>query len=297
MIEGRIGEMRITRVHETVLFEDARSWFPDFDAAALEAHLSWLAPQHYDPRTGRIAMPVHSWLLRDGRRTILIDTCCGAHKDRLGIPGMHRLDAPYLQRLAAAGVAPEAVDFVLCTHLHLDHVGWNTRLADGRWVPTFPNARYVFSRAELDRLAAPDAGALDRLVFQDSVAPLLEAGQAIATDGAHSLEDVLLIRPAPGHSSGHVRIELEGGGDLGIFAGDIIHSPIQAPLWRWSTRFCDDPAQAARTRGELLAFCAERGALLMPGHFGGPGVARVQAAGDGFGLRFGWERPATGRGV
>lgn len=288
MDEGLIGAVRVTRVHETVLVEDARSWFPDFDAEALAPHLPWLAPRHYDPPTGRILMPVQSWVLRDGRRTILVDTCCGNHKDRLGIPGMHGLDTPYLERLAAAGVRPEAVDFVLCTHLHLDHVGWNTRLADGRWVPTFPNARYVFSRAEFDKLADPRAGALDRLIFQDSVAPLLEAGQVLLVEGEHNLEDLLTIRPAPGHSPGHVRIELASDGALGVFSGDIIHSPIQAPFWRWSTRFCEDPAQAARTRGDLLAFCAETGALLLPGHFNHDPVARVRVAGDGFGLDFGW---------
>ena len=291
MDEGRIGAVRITRIHESVLTEVASAWFLGFDREALRPHDRWLIPNHFDPVADTITMPVHSWLLRDGRRTILIDTCCGNHKDRLGIPGFHQLDTPYLERLAAAGVQPEQVDYVLCTHLHMDHLGWNTRLLDGRWVPTFPNAKYVISRTEYEhvaRKAEPESALLNRLIYRDSVLPVVEAGQALFVDGEDCLEDILTIRPAPGHSPGHVRIELSSDGAMGVFSGDLIHSPIQAPFWRWSTRFCEDPAQSAATRRDLLAFCAEHDALLLPGHFNVDHVARARVDGDAFALDFGW---------
>jgi glyoxylase-like metal-dependent hydrolase (beta-lactamase superfamily II) len=285
MDERLIGDVRVTRLPEMVLVERAADLFPNFDAEAARAHEPWLAPHHYDPAAGTITMPVSSWLLRAGGWTILIDTCCGNHKDRLGIPGMHQLQTPFLERLAAAGVAPETVDFVLCTHLHLDHVGWNTQLIGGRWVPTFPNARYVVSRTELEH-AASAPGRLERLVYQDSIAPVVAAGLVETVDGEHGLLDLLTLRPAPGHSPGHVWIELASAGALGVFCGDIVHSPIQAPFWRWSTRYCEDPVQATATRRRLLDVCAETGALLLPAHFNHKPVARVRADGDVFALAF-----------
>lgn len=285
--EGRVGQVQVTGIYETDIVTKACDFLPGFDASLIAPHLPWLAPHHYDPATGEVRMPVRTWLVRDGRRTFLIDTCLGNHKDRLGIPGLHQLETPWLERLADAGVAPDEVDFVLCTHLHVDHVGWNTRLENGRWTPTFRNATYVAARAELDHLEAAE-GTLDRLIWRDSVAPIVEAGQVMAVDGEDLVGDLLAVRPTPGHTPGHIRLELRSDGRLGVFSGDILHSPIQAPFWRWSTTFCADPARAAETRRELLAFCAEEDALLIPAHFNAQPVAHVRADGDGFALAFGW---------
>jgi glyoxylase-like metal-dependent hydrolase (beta-lactamase superfamily II) len=202
------------------------------------------------------------------------------------------LDTRYCQRLAELGVTPNDVHYVLCTHLHVDHVGWNTRLHNGRWVPTFPNARYVLSRTEYEaaKRAAlnPASPPLSRQVFEDSIHPVVEAGKACLVDGVHELLDHLTLRPAPGHSPGHFRIELRSQGAVGVFAGDILHSPIQVPLWEWSTRVCWDKRMAAASRRELLEFCASENALLMPGHFQAPHVGRIKRAGGTFAIGFGW---------
>jgi glyoxylase-like metal-dependent hydrolase (beta-lactamase superfamily II) len=156
-----------------------------------------MAPNFYVPSTNQFIMSVHSWLIRTPRHNILVDTCCGNAKNRPGSPHFHQLDTPYLDRLQAAGVAPEDIDYVLCTHLHVDHVGWNTRLLDGRWAPTFPNAKYVFSREELNFWDPSKNPHLPRDVFADSVLPVIAAKQDQVVRMTDQLGDSLLIEPAP----------------------------------------------------------------------------------------------------
>jgi len=205
---------------------------------------------------------------------------------------MHHLNNRYLERMAAVGVAPGDIDYVLCTHLHVDHVGWNTRLENGRWVPTFPNAKYVFSRREYEAAKAEAAGAdapgFIKNTFADSVLPVVESGKACLVDDVHELLDCLTLRSAPGHSPGHVRIELASHGEQGVFAGDILHSPLQIPLWQWSSVVCWDGKMAAQARRELLEFCCDENALLIPGHFEAPYVGRIRRADDTFAIDFGW---------
>src|SRR5262245_12526418 len=174
----------------------------------LAQHLDWLVPHHYSPGHDRLITSIHSWLIRTDRHTILLDSCAGNHKDRPGFSRFHQLDTPFLQRLRAAGVPPEEIDIVLCTHLHADHVGWNTMLVDGRWVPTFPNAKYLFSRTENEigdpaRNPAADIDLQRGDAYRDSVLPVIEAGQAVLVDGDHAIEDGLTIVPAPGHARPH----------------------------------------------------------------------------------------------
>jgi glyoxylase-like metal-dependent hydrolase (beta-lactamase superfamily II) len=174
----------------------------------------------------------------------------------------------------------------------VDHVGWNTRLQDSRWVPTFPNARYVISRHEYeatrDEAAQPKTVEFIRNCFQDSVLPIVEAGKAVFVDGTHEMLDNFTLRPAPGHSPGNQRIELRSGGELAVFAGDIVHSAIQIPFWQWSSKACWDPTQSAQSRRELLEFCVEENALLIPGHFAAPHVARIRDDHGTFTANFGW---------
>ncbi len=290
---GRIGSVEIGRVLDSYLLgETTQGWFPDFDRDAVKPHQNWLCPTHYDAESGHFAMPVHSWLVRVGRYNVLIDTCLGNDKSRPGLVEGHMLDTRYCQRMAELGVTMNDVHYVLCTHLHVDHVGWNTRLRNGRWVPTFPNARYVLSRTEYEAAKKnalnPTSPPLFRHVFEDSIHPVVEAGAACLVDGVHELVDQLTLRPAPGHSPGHFRIELRSQGAVGVFAGDILHSPIQVPLWEWSTRVCWDKRMAAASRRELLEFCASENALLLPGHFQAPHVGRIKRAGGTFAIDFGW---------
>lgn len=290
---GKVGAVEIGRILDSSLLGfTAQKWFPDFDRQLLRPHEHWLCPHHYDPECGRIPMPVHSWLLRVGNYNVLIDTCMGNDKNRAEFAEMHMLTNRYLERMAALGLTPEDIDYVLCTHLHVDHVGWNTRLENGRWVPTFPNAQYVLSRREYaaakNEAANADAPAFIRNTFEDSIFPVVEAGKACLVDDVHELLDCLTLRSAPGHSPGHVRIELKSQGAVAVFAGDILHSPIQIPLWPWSSVVCWNQAMAATARRELLEFCCAENALLIPGHFEAPHVGRIKQAGSTFAIEFGW---------
>jgi glyoxylase-like metal-dependent hydrolase (beta-lactamase superfamily II) len=292
---GRIGKVEIDRILDSyVLAETAQGFFPDFDREAVKPYEQWLCPVHYDNESGHIPMPVHSWLLRVGDKCILIDTCMGNDKQRPDKFEMHLLNNRYLERMAALGVRPEDVDYVLCTHLHVDHVGWNTRLESGRWVPTFPNARYVLSRAEYETTKKDATGSKAdpflRQVFEDSIHPVVETGKASIVDGSHMLLDGITLHLAPGHSPGHFFIEVRSGGDVGFFVGDIIHSPIQVPLWKWSTRYCWNRDMATKARREILEGCAAENALLIPAHFETPHVGRIREAGSAFAINFGWDR-------
>jgi glyoxylase-like metal-dependent hydrolase (beta-lactamase superfamily II) len=257
----------------------------------LERNLAWLVPNHYAPARDRLITSVHAWLIRTARHTVLLDCCAGNHKDRPGFARFHQLDTPFLARLRAAGATPEEIDIVLCTHLHSDHVGWNTMLRDGRWVPTFPNAKYLFSRAENeygDPRRNPQAAAdpQRRNAFHDSVLPVLEAGQAELIEGHHAIDDTMMIEPAPGHTVGHVILRLADRGERALFCGDVVHHPLQVCAPRWNSGFCELPEQTRATRRRVLEHCAEDGALLFPTHFGAPHVAAITPDGDAFMPRF-----------
>jgi glyoxylase-like metal-dependent hydrolase (beta-lactamase superfamily II) len=282
-----IGEIEVLRVEESLGpgFQP-NMLLPDWNREAIEPDLHWLAPDYYDPVKDRLISSIHSWVLRTRHHTILIDTCVGNHKHRPEQPRFHMLDRPYMANLAAAGIRPADVDFVMCTHLHVDHVGWNTRLENGRWVPTFPNAKYVFSKIDRDYFdpSRGEGGKQEKhaLVFNDSVLPILDAKQELIVDGTQALGDHLMISPAPGHSPGHVVITAKSGGTEGLFIGDVMHHPIQIHQPEWSSAFCSDPAEARRSRRKVLEHAASAGSLLYPTHFAGPHVARVADEGGRF---------------
>ena len=291
MTEVTIGAAKIARIEES--YEpnfDAAIFFADWRPEIVAAHRDWMLPDHYDVATGFLKLSVHSWLIRVGGRTILIDACVGNHKPRPLRPKWHLMETRYLERIAEAGVRPEEIDMVMCTHLHMDHVGWNTRLDNGRWVPTFPNARYVFSRADYDHYHALDAdpatGPVGQGSFRDSVLPIVEAGLADMIDGAKAIDEHLSIDPCPGHTPGTVAINLASRGAGAMFCGDILHHAIQVFHPLWNSFACADALNARRSRRKVLEHCAGSGALLMPAHFGAPFVCHVDAHGDGFTPRF-----------
>jgi glyoxylase-like metal-dependent hydrolase (beta-lactamase superfamily II) len=291
MTHWTIGSATITRVEELLGVTDhsCEQYFPGFERAVLQRHLGWLVPDHYSPQHDRFVTSVHSWLLRIDGLTVLIDSCGGNHKDRPWTPRFDQLDTPYLDRLRAAGAAPEDIDMVLCTHLHADHVGWNTIRRDGHWVPTFPNARYLFSRAEdayWDARKNPAMATDPRhLAYDDSVLPVVQSGQAVLVDDGYDITTKLSVEAAPGHSPGHVLFNLADAGDRAVFCGDVIHHALQvyAPHW---THFADEwPEQAVASRRRLLESCAGHAALLFPIHFGAPHAARIESAPEGFAAR------------
>jgi glyoxylase-like metal-dependent hydrolase (beta-lactamase superfamily II) len=291
MTQVRIGAATVSRIEESYgpNFEAAK-FFADWRPEVVDQHRDWMVPDHYDPASGFIKLSVHSWLIRIGGRTILIDACVGNHKPRPARPMWHMMETPYLERLAEAGVRPEQIDMVMCTHLHMDHVGWNTRLDNGRWVPTFPNARYVFSQADYDHYLAldrdPEKGPVNHGSFRDSVLPVVEAGLAQMVAGAHAIDEHLRIEPAPGHTPGTVAIKLGSQGQQALFCGDILHHAVQVFHPEWNSFACADAINARKSRRKVLEDCAGSGALLMPAHFGAPFVCHIETRGSRFTPRF-----------
>jgi len=264
---------------------------PDATPEAIAPHLDWLTPHLLDPATGHLVMAFHSLVVRTPRHTIVVDTCGGNDKPRPGKPRYDMKSWPYLDRLAAAGVGPEAVDYVMCTHLHVDHVGWNTRLENGRWVPTFPNAKYLFGRAEYDFWEAEwrDPGFPDDPYGDDSVLPVVEAGLAEFIEDDFAFEDAVTLEPTPGHTPGHLCLHIAGtnGGGDAVLSGDLMHHALQCAHPDWNSVFCVDAERSRATRRRFLERYADTGTLVMPAHFPTPTAGRVESAnGDGFRFAF-----------
>lgn len=280
------GDVTVTRVVES---EGPGFYpgffFPDFDQDALDAEANWLEPHHYHRESGRMVMSLHTYVVQTPELTILIDTCVGNDKERPSTKPWHRMQTPWLARLADIGVKPESVDVVLCTHLHVDHVGWNTRLSDGRWVPTFPNARYLFERQEYKYWSSADEIGDGRAAgsdgcFEDSVLPVMESGQAELVDGDHEIAKGLWLEPSPGHSPGHVCMNLQKGDDRAIFSGDLMHHPIQCAYPSWNSRFCYDPVQSRSSRETFVDRHADTDMIVLAAHFAAPTAGRIISNGD-----------------
>jgi glyoxylase-like metal-dependent hydrolase (beta-lactamase superfamily II) len=276
MIE--LGEVTITPVVEIDRSSfPTPSMLPDSTPEAVAAHHAWLKPHFFDEGTGDLGSRIQTFVVRTPDETVLIDTCVGNDKRREGSALWHMRAGRYLEDLAAAGVAPDAVDVVICTHLHVDHVGWNTRLVDGRWVPTFPRARYVvageeweFWRHEKDECIA------------DSVVPVVERGQAALVQSGEAIGRWLSLEPSPGHTPGHVSVRLRTSAGEAVFSGDLMHRVVQVAEPQWSSRFCHDPVRAAATRRDFVDRHADSGVLILAAHFPRPGYI-VRAEG---GTRF-----------
>lgn len=281
-----VGDVEVTRIEEyagpsaaspTVLFPDAPAhvWAdPDRE----------LVPDFLDGTTGRLRSVLNSWLIRSGGQLILVDTGAGNGKERPYAPVYAHHDTDYLRNLAAAGVSAEDIDVVVNTHLHVDHVGWNTRLENREWVPTFPNARYLMTGEDfqhwnpLERPLPPGDG--NQNVFEDSVAPVHRAGLVELWSGSHRIDGDVVLEAAPGHTPGSAVVRVESGGDGALFLGDILHSPVQLQHPDVNSCFCEDPTLARSTRRRLLAEAAERRLVVVPGHFGGHSACRVRATAD-----------------
>jgi glyoxylase-like metal-dependent hydrolase (beta-lactamase superfamily II) len=294
----RLGTVEVTKVVEWQgEIAPARFIIPGSPPELWSGNRSWLAPDHWNPATDAYHGAVQTWVLRSEGRTILIDTGVGNDRHRPQIPLFDHLSTPFLDRLAEAGVRPQDVDVVVNTHVHYDHVGWNTRRDGDAWVPAFPNATYLIPRADQVYFDPRNAhrrppvrdehdrrrreGAL--LVYADSVAPVLE--RAVLWEGGHRIDANLTLEPAPGHTPGSSVVRLSSGSDRAVFVGDLLHSPVQILEPDYSSCFCEDPAEAARTRRAVLERAADLGELVVPAHFAGPGAAEVRRDGTRFAVR------------
>ncbi len=280
-----IGDVEITRIVELEgPLYDPLFLLPEATPEALSPYAEWLAPRFFEPETNRLISAMHCYLLRTPHHTILVDTCLGNDKQRGDHVNVHMRKGPFLDDLASLGVSPETVDFVLCTHLHVDHVGWNTRLIDGRWVPTFPKAKYLMNQAELDniRYEAAERPQADLGAYSDSVAPILEAGLAEIVEAEFAMDDCLWIEPTPGHTPGHVSIRVSSGDEQAVFSGDVFHHPVQYAEPTWNSNFCIVEDEARATRRAFLDRYAESATIILPGHFATPAASRIGRSGDAF---------------
>ncbi len=246
---------------------------PDAVPEAVERHRAWLAPHFLDDK-GRFLQSIHAFVVRAPGFIALVDTCVGNDKDRGGRQPFHMMHTGFLDDLRAAGVPPESVDLVVCTHLHVDHVGWNTRLEGGRWVPTFPRARHLFGRREWEHWSA-ERGEDTRRIMEDSVAPVLDAGLAELVEMDHRVSDELWLEPTPGHTPGHVSVRLRSEGADAVITGDLMHHPVQMAEPAWGSHFDSDVEQARKTRRAFCEHYADRPVLVLGTHFHHPTAGRI----------------------
>lgn len=288
----KIGHVTAQPIVEIDCLEFPGSMLLDVpDPRRLEVDEGWKAPAFYNRETQGLKLSTHSWLLDTGRHKILVDPCVGNHKLRRVFEAYNMLDTPYLERLAAAGARPEDIDFVFCTHLHVDHCGWNTRLVDGRWVPTFPNARYLFSRRDQDYWRQHDdfepgmemSFEVNVGCFADSVQPVLDAGLAqLVEDAPLTIAECLTIEAAYGHTVGHLMGTLRSAGEGALFAGDALHHPAQIYHPDWNTNSSSLPEEARISRRLLLGRCADENLWLAAAHFMPPHMLKIAREGSNF---------------
>lgn len=286
-----LGDVEVIRAIEWYEpFLPTTEFLPGAADGVWTRNADWLAPDHWQPESDRIVIALQSWILRSGGRTVLVDTGAGNRRDRPGMaPYFDQRESDLLALVAEAGVQPQDVDVVVNTHMHVDHVGGNTVDAGGGWVPAFPRAQYLISAADdahfgPDNASAEGLGVVDRLVYEDSVAPIREAGQAVLWDGHYTIDEHLSLEPAPGHTPGNSVLRLKSGSDRAVFAGDVMHSPVQIVDPCCNSASCHKPQQAAATRRRILERAADERELLIPGHFGGAGALEVRRSNGGFAL-------------
>jgi len=276
----KLGAMRVRKLFESDGALPMTMVLPGVTADDLRRMRGWHWSEELseDPAAAQFKLSIHSYVLQVDGLNILIDSCNGNDKTR-SVPFADHLRTPYLADLHALGLAPKDVHLVFCTHLHCDHVGWNTRLENGRWVPTFPNARYLFTRRDYEHYSSDNAEALHREAFADSVLPVVAAGLADLVESDHvahrEIGDGIWLEDAHGHSAGSVVVHAARGGGHALFSGDCFHHPIQ--LVRPDLAFFadEDPAQASATRRRLLERHADGPAIFFPAHFGGRSGGRV----------------------
>ena len=284
-----VQDMTIHRIVEqehgfTPLFE----FLPTLTKEQYEENRSWMEPSGCDPATGNVVLCFQSYVVKTPHHNILVDACIGNDKTFPLRPTWNgKSDGTWMAALSAAGLAPDDIDFVMCTHLHGDHVGWNTRLENGRWVPTFPKARYLFSKKEYEFWTGPSVPAgFASDPITESVLPVVEANRAELVTSDHALNDHIRLTPTPGHTPDHFAVCAGRGSDRAVFTGDLIHSPIQARYPELVMRVDTDREQAVATRRRFFERYCDTDTLCCTMHFPSPSVGHIKRWGDGFRLEY-----------
>jgi glyoxylase-like metal-dependent hydrolase (beta-lactamase superfamily II) len=272
-----VGRVKITKIVELETTGSTRFILPQATREEIRK-LPWLIP-HFATEEGRLKMSIHSLVVETPTRRIVVDTGLGNDKEGRTVPAWNNRNAPYLETMTEAGFPPDSIDTVLCTHLHVDHVGWNTRLVGGKWVPTFANARYVFGRAEYEHWRDHSEQPHQVAVFNDSVKPIADAGKADLVASDSRLCDEITLIPTSGHSPGHMSVHIRSDGEEALLTGDVAHHPCQMAHLDWSSSVDSEPVQSAVTRRELFSRFADTPTLVIGGHFD---AGRIQRDGGGF---------------
>jgi glyoxylase-like metal-dependent hydrolase (beta-lactamase superfamily II) len=290
----QLGRASVARVVE-FQFNLGTRFFPATPASGWHDNADLLVPDFHDPDKDEWRIAVQSWVIEVEGLTVVVDTGVGNDRERPHMPALDHLNTGYLNALQSAGVDREAVDVVVNTHIHSDHVGWNTMLAEGAWIPTFPNARYVLPAADYQHFQ-PDGPAAtraprteeeaaqqhgDQLVFADSVTPVQEAGQLVQWSDDYRISDSLRLRPAAGHTPGSSVLWLDAG-EPAVFVGDLTHSPLQLRRPAEPCAFDVDADAAAFTRRRIFTEAARTRAAVIPAHYPGHGGATIRADSDRF---------------
>jgi len=278
----RIGGVTVTKIVEMEVTGGSRFILPD---ATYEAVLpiGWLQPHFADER-GRLKMSIHALVVETPEHRIVVDTCLGNDKQGRRIPTWNNLQGPFLADLAATGFPRETIDTVLCTHLHVDHVGWNTMLVDGKWLPTFPKARYLMGRTEFSHWRQQHDRDDMAAVFADSVQPVHAAGLVDLVDSDTRICDEVSLVPTPGHTPGHVSVRIASEGEEALITGDFMHHPCQIARPDWCSTADTDQAAARETRERMLKELSQRPVLVIGTHFAGATAGRIVRDGDAYRL-------------
>src|SRR3984957_8384535 len=271
------GKVKITKIVELETTGSTRFILPL--ASNDEIRKSpWLIP-HFATEESRLKISIHSLVVETPTRRIVVDTGLGNDKQGRNVPTWNNRQGPYLETMTEAGFAPDSIDTVLCTHLHVDHVGWNTRLEGGQWVPPFANARYIFGKTEYEHWRDHSEEPYQKAVFNDSVKPILEAGKADLVASDAKISDEITLIPTPGHSPGHMSLHIRSDGETGLITGDVAHHPCPMAHLDWSSPADSDAQQSAKTRHGLFSRFADRPVLVIGGHFD---AGHIKRDGDAF---------------
>jgi len=274
-----LGSARITSVKEIELAIPGAGIVPEATPERLAAHASWLAPR-FVTEDGKLRLLIQALVVESRGRRIVVDTCVGNGKTRT-LPVFHEMQTSFLEDLASAGFPRESIDTVVCTHLHVDHVGWNTMKRDGRWVPTFPNARYLIARREWEHWSKEDDRSFGD-ILGDSVRPIVEAGLADFVEPGFALTDEVRLESTPGHTPGHTSVRIQSGGVEAVITGDLMHHPVQCAHPEWGSIADSDPEAAHATRRAFLEAQAGRPVLVIGTHFAGPHAGRIVREGEAY---------------
>ncbi|HEY2301127.1 MAG TPA: MBL fold metallo-hydrolase [Acidimicrobiales bacterium] len=275
-LSWKIGDVVITRVAESSSPVPPSGLLPGATAEGIQRHRSWLAPYFLDDND-QFILSIHGLVIEADGLRILVDTCIGS-RPTPGYEMMSGRHSPFLDNLATAGFPLESIDVVLCTHLHFDHVGWNTRLVDGRWVPTFPNARYLFGRKEWEHWSTEGPGGY-AVTIDDAVRPLIEGGQADLVETDHRVCASVWLEATPGHTPGHVAVRVASGGQEALITGDLTHHPVQWAEPEWCAAPDTDLAQSAATRRRLISEHGDRETLVIGTHYAPPCAGHIVTIG------------------